>query len=324
MLFAARMKPAVCLALVSLLAACAPTSDLPDEDESAVESEDAATGTALRFDVATLDCASSSPGEVCAPGDDHCLCRAAFDHLNHGGEAHFVVVGTDKLKGEIAAKGNRPAAYVDDLNTGYGQMSGAARADALMTTLGARFPSGVPQWIVMNEISAGTWPDDAAYRAWVVAFAKRMKTTYGKNMIVAAPFTHPGYHADAWSALSKYAFIAAELYLTGKEINKSGNSVSYCRDKYESSIASYENVGVPRSRLMMIEHFGSTASDAKWGRAGVSVAGWKNAIVARSKAAKEAGFAGYLSYSWGSNQMHETQAQRLEYVDAYAKTDVLP
>jgi hypothetical protein len=55
-----------------------------------------------------------------------------------------------------------------------------------------------------------------------------------------------------------------------------------------------------------------------WGRAGVSVAGWQNAIKARGQAAGSLGFAGFVSYGWSGNQMHETDANRLAFEDAYS------
>lgn len=306
------------------LAACAPSSELHEDDESSADSDEGLSGTELRFDLATLSCASPDTGEVCPPENEKCLCRAAFDKLNHSRESHFVVVGSDNLKAEILAKGNKPAAYVDQMNTGYLSMGGIGRADKVMNDLSEKFPTGVPKWIFVNEISAGRWPDEADYRAWVVAFAKRLNVHYGKNVVIAATSTRPGHNADAWSALAKYAYIGGELYLTGAEINKSGNSVAYCREQYQESIDAYARVGVPLSRLMIIEHFGSTVAGTNWGRSGVSPAGWKNAIEARGEAARQLGFAGYVTYAWGSNKMHETQAQRLEYIDTYAKTEVLP
>jgi hypothetical protein len=50
----------------------------------------------------------------------------------------------------------------------------------------------------------------------------------------------------------------------------------------------------------------------------VGDAGWRNAIHARAEGARRVGFVGFLSYSWSSNQMHDQEADRLSYIDAYA------
>ena len=100
-------------------------------------------------------------------------------------------------------------------------------------------------------------------------------------------------------------------------MNASGNSVAWCREQYEESRARYAKLGVPKSRLMLLEHFGQTKSDAGWGRAGVSDAGWKNAIRARAAAARQLDFAGYVTYGWGGNKMLESTAARHEFMKTY-------
>jgi hypothetical protein len=306
------------LPLVLVCAACAPEGPTDVGDEAAESDDEALSKVPLRFDVATLNCASADASEVCAPDDEKCLCLSMFEALNYDSQRHFLAVGTEKRRAQVLAADNVQAVYVDDMNTGYGSMSGVARADALMAKTKLDFPTVVPKWFFINEISAGSWPDQAGYRSWVVAFAKRLSQHHGRSVIIAAPFRTPGHHADSWKALSSYAYVAAEVYLTGAEINKSGNSVAYARGKYQESIDAYARVGVPKSRLMLVEHFGNTAAGADWGRAGVSEAGWKNAIEARSTAAGDLGFAGFISYSWAGNQHGETQANRLEAIATYA------
>lgn len=315
------MRAPWCWFAVALAASgCAPAeAPLVEEDVDVLEAS--ATGVARRFDLATLNCASADPDEACDPADDKCFCHEHFEHLNTP-RPHFLVVASDARKAEIHAAGNLQAAYVDRLNDGYGQISGSARADQVLDDAAAAFPSGVPKWFFVNEISAGSWPDDAAYRAWVIAFAKRMRAR-GREVIVAAPFDRPGHHASDWSALADAAHVAAEVYLTGAAVNASGNSVSFCEGRYRDAAEAYGALGVPLERLFLVEHFGGTAKGATWGRAGVGVPGWKNAIHARAKAARKIGFAGFVSYSWAGNQMHDPDATRLSFEDTYA-SEVLP
>jgi hypothetical protein len=187
----------------------------------------------------------------------------------------------------------------------------------------AKFPNGVPKWFFMNEISAGTWPVDAPYRKWVVAFAKRLHGFHGREVIIAAPFETPGHNAEDWTALAQHAWVAAEVYLSGADINASGNSVTWCRDRYQESADAYGKMGVPLDRLYLVEHFGGTEKGIGWGRGGVGIPGWKNAIHARAKAAHAIGFAGFVSYAWGTNHMHDTDTVRLSFEDTYA-SETLP
>ena len=107
------------------------------------------------------------------------------------------------------------------------------------------------------------------------------------------------------------------VYFT--DINKSGNSVAWCKDRYQESIDAFTARGVPLKKLMLVEHFGNTPKDVRWGRSGVSDAGWHNAIEARSEASESLGFAGFISYSWAGNRMAESQGTRIDYIDTYAE-----
>ena len=241
----------------------------------------------MRFDVATSNCPDGR-WEFGCPDDDldleRCLCKPELDGLNYATASHFVAVSSDRRRGDIWAAGNFQAVYVDDLNTDWTD-GGAARADAVVARAEAGFPTGVPQWFVVNEISAGLWPDDPDYRAFVIEFARALHEDHGRRVIIAAPFARPGRHADDWTALQGWAFVGAEVYLTGADVNASGNSVAWCEDQYQAAVDAYGLMGVPPSRLVLFEHFGNSVADTDWGRSGVSVNGWSNAIDARSRAA---------------------------------------
>ncbi|MCC6898350.1 MAG: hypothetical protein IT377_05210 [Polyangiaceae bacterium] len=267
-----------------------------------------------RFDVATLNCGSSG---ACTGAEDKCFCPPDFDALN-GSPAHFMGVASDAHKAKIWGAGNFQAAYVDDLNTNW-QAGGAARAAAIIQGAQAGFPCGVPEYFILNEISAGQWPDNASYRQFVIDVAKALKNTHGKTPIVASPFPNPGSNDASWTELAKYAFIGAEVYLSGKEINANGNSVAWCQAQYQAAITAYGNRGVTKDRLYLFEHFANTDATVGWGRAGVSQAGWTNAITARSKAIKNLSFAGFISYGWAGNAMHVPEAQRLSFMQLYTQ-----
>jgi hypothetical protein len=156
----------------------------------------------------------------------------------------------------------------------------------------------------------------------VVDFATAMDVDYDKNVVIAAPFDSPGNHAADWSALADHAWVAAEVYLSGKEVNASGNSVAWCAAQYEDAALAYGALGVSLDRLFLVEHFGQTTAEKSWGRAGVSTAGWHNAIEARSQAAASVGFAGFVSYAWSWNLMHESEANRVAFMQTYVAQDL--
>lgn len=284
--------------------------------EASCPSGSAPTPVTLRFDVATLNCGSAG---VCSPASGKCFCPPDFDALNSLSQ-HLMAVATDQHKAKIWAAGNQQAVYVNDLNVNVAA-GGAARANAVLAKAASDFPCGVPSWFVVNEISAGLWPGDASYRQFVVDFAKTLAAK-GKKVIVAAPFATPGANAASWTELQKHAFIGVENYLSGAEVNQSGNSVGWCQAKYQASIDAYGKLGVPKGRLVLFEHFGNTGPGVEWGRGGVSVAGWHNAIKARAQAIANLGFAGFVSYGWGNNDMAATNAERVAFMKTYTSATV--
>ncbi|MFO0570538.1 MAG: hypothetical protein U0263_33175, partial [Polyangiaceae bacterium] len=244
----------------------------------------------------------------------------------------------------VWAAGNFLAVYVDDMNANW-QAGAAARANAILAAAQQTFPCGVPEFFVLNEISAGAWPSDAAYRKFVVDLAKELHVTHGKTPIVAAPFDKPGAHAADWQALAAHGFVGAEVYLTGKEINANGNSVAWCQAQYQASITAYGNLGVAKNRLYIFENFANTKASSNkactqtsqcdpdeackanvctvsFGRAGVSAAGWNNAITARSNALKNLGLAGFVSYAWGGNRIHAPESDRLGFMASYVAANL--
>lgn len=229
-------------------------------------------------------------------------------------------MGSDVHRSEVNGNGNFLSVYYNTLNSGYGSMTGAAKADDIennyilpnFTVTGVR-----PSWVILNELSAGSWPSDANYRAWVRAVVTRLHGYYGHTVIVCSPFPNPGNNSADWQGLANECYIATETYLSGQDINASGNSVSWCQTQYQSSVNSYANVGVPLSKLYLVESFSQTTTGTGRGRSGVSYAGWDNAINARSTAAHNIGFAGFVSFAWEFNQMLVSDTDIIHFEDTY-------
>src|SRR5690242_14102853 len=129
----------------------------------------------LRFDVFTF-------------GDTNS--QAQFDHLNSPStNGHYIAMGGDTHRYELATNGNALAIYYNTFNDGYSTNTGAQQAAmidqyavSLFTTLGPK-----PNWIVLNEISTSLWQTDSNYRLWVHDVVHALKTTYGYNVILYSP-----------------------------------------------------------------------------------------------------------------------------------------
>ncbi len=278
--------------------------------------EPAGSPSDRRFDVITFSC----PG---AP-DKH-VCQGQFDALNWvSGNGHYLAMGSSAHKSEVDGSANNLAVYYNSLNDNWTTVTGAGRADEIWSWCQQQFTDGgIPQWIVVNEISASQWQNSQTYRTWVADVVERLHNTYGFAIILCAPFATPGENDSDWQAVSAYANIGAECYLSGQEINSSGNSISWCQSQYQSTMDHYAARGVPASKVFLVEHFGQTVSGANWGRAGVSYADWDSAIHARCVAAHNVGFAGFVSYGWGSDDMLASDADMIHFEQTYSQ-ETLP
>ena len=143
----------------------------------------------LKFDVVTFCCPCSV--------DSH-ICQTQFDHLNFPTtNGHYLAMGTDAHRLELATNGNALAIYYNTFNDGYPTNSGDQQAALIDQYAVSGFTSTGPKpnWIVLNEISSSLWPSDATYRAWAGAVVHALKNTYGYNVILYAPFANPGANA---------------------------------------------------------------------------------------------------------------------------------
>jgi hypothetical protein len=269
-----------------------------------------------RFDTVTFCC----PCTV----DKH-ICQAQFDELNwrtnsNSKNGHMLMMGNDDHRSEVNNNGNFLGAYYNDLTTGWTTMTGAQKADDIennyIIPLFAR--TGVKtKWILINEISAGTWPNNQTYRTWVGDCMACLKNTYAHEVLLFSPFASTQSNDADWQRVSSYAYIVIELYLSGAEVNASGNSISWCQTQYQNAKNSYMARGIPAAQLYLAEHFAQSVSGTGWGRAGVSYAGWDNAIYARAAGARNCNFAGFVSYAWGDNGMQVSDTDLIHFEHTY-------
>ncbi|MGH8023018.1 MAG: hypothetical protein ACRED1_05530 [Limisphaerales bacterium] len=269
----------------------------------------------LRFDVVTFCCGCT----------DLIMCEPEFQPLNFPtGNGHFVAMGSDAHRAELLANGNILAIYWNDFHMDS-ITNGAEYAATVEQSVESLFMNTGPRpdWIVLNEISGSQWPTNQAYRAWVEDVVHALHTTYGYSVIVYSPFPTVAGNDASWQAVSAEAYIAVENYLSGQEVQAQDFSVSWCQSQYENTINTYNARGVPTSRLILGEHFGQTLAGTAWGRAGVSSNDWDSAIRARDAAALETGFAGFIGYDWGNDDMGVSTNEMIHFEDTYA-SDPLP
>lgn len=328
------MRAAWTVPLLSvLLASCAAQIgdlDDPEGELDLVSSGLRASRVALEFDVVGYRCPAG--GATCGSAADKCVCQTELDHMNAvrvmpdgSVVGHYLVTGSDARRDQVVAQGNRLAVNINELNAEW-QEGGITRADAMMAWARREFPSGVPRWFFLNEISRSRWLDPGergvVYRQYVADVARRLSVHHGRTVVVLAPFYRPGWsgrehYAASWRAVARHAYIGVENYISAALIRDSGFSEAYCRNRYQQSITAYTRLGVPLDRLILFEHFGQTTPDKNWGRAEVSIDDWLRAIRVRTRAARSLPFAGYGTYGWGANRAHRPSAERIRAMDAY-------
>src|SRR5580692_1716758 len=138
-----------------------------------------------RFDVVTFNCAG--------PVEDH-FCESQFNVINWPAtNGHYLAMGSDEHRAQITARGNNLAIYYDVFNEGSEKMTAAQKAASiekyaqkLFTSTGPR-----PNWLILNEISAGKWPTDAAYRKWAADVVSILHNQYKFSVVLCAPFQRP-------------------------------------------------------------------------------------------------------------------------------------
>jgi hypothetical protein len=279
----------------------------------------AAAAPPCRFDVVTLCCD--------CPIENH-LCEPQFDALNWpDANSHYIAMGSDAHRNQIVARGNQLAIYYDVFNAGFERMTAAEKAAAIENYAQARFThtGSRPSWIILNEISAGRWPVDAAYRKWVVDVVSILRNKDNLSVVLCAPFARPGAHSEDWRAVAANARIGIECYLSGKAIKGAAFSTNWCEGQYRTSKEKYMRLGVPPESLFLVEDFSNTedAADKTWGRQGVSAEDWERAIAVRAAASHTVGFAGFIGYGWSGDRMKALDNDLIHFENIY-RAQVLP
>ncbi len=272
-----------------------------------------------RFDIVTFNCAG--------PIEDH-FCEPQFDVINWPAtNGHYLAMGSDSHRAQITARGNDLAIYYDVSNDGSDKLTAAEKAASIEHYAQSRFTKTGPrpQWLILNEISAGKWPVDTAYRTWATDVVSILKNQYKFSVVLCAPFQRPGAHPEDWQAISANAYIGIECYLSGKAIKEHGFSTNWCEAQYRAAKDKYIHLGVPIDRLFLVESFANTedAADRPWGRQGVSPEDWDRAITVRSAALHQVGFPGFISYAWMKNRMKVSDEELIHFENVY-KAQVLP
>ena len=272
-----------------------------------------------RFDVVTLCCD--------CPIENH-LCESQFDALNwQEANCHYLAMGSDAHRNQIAARGNQLAVYYDVFNAGFERMTAAEKATVIEDYAQSRFThtGARPSWLILNEISAGRWPVDAAYRKWAVDVVSILRNKDNFSVVLCAPFARPGAHPEDWRAIGTNACIGIECYLSGKAIKDAAFSTNWCEEQYRTSKDKYMRLGVPADRLFLVEDFANTedAADRTWGRQGVSAADWDRAIAVRAAASHKVGFAGFVGYGWSGDRMKAADKDLIYFENIY-RAQVLP
>lgn len=278
----------------------------------------AQSGIAMRFDVGTYCCGCTS--------NQQNFCDAHFNGLNYTTQRHYLAMGFDTQRSEILANNNALAVYHNDLNSSYTFKTPAQKANEVNQYALTRFATNGPRpdWLVMNEISAGLWPNTPTYRTWLIDLMTSLTQTYNYKVILASPFANPGANNASWQALSNLGvYIGVENYLSGEEVRDNGYSVAWCQAQYQSSKNSYIARGVAPGQIFLFEHFGNNVAGTGWGRSGVSVAEWDQAILVRGQAIQNVAFAGFCSYAWSSNSLGASAAEQVHFEDTYA-SQLLP
>ena len=265
------------------------------------------------FDVVTFCCD--------CPIENH-LCQPQFDALNwQAKNGHYLAMGSDAHRNQIVARGNQLAIYYDVFNVGYGKMTASEKANAIEEYAQSRFmhTGARPDWLILNEISAGRWPVDAAYRDWVARVVGILNIKYKFSIVLCAPFARPGAHANDWRMVAANASIGIECYLGGKAIKDHGFSTNWCEAQYRASKQKYVDLGVPSDSLFLVEDFANTedAPDRTWGRQGVSAEDWDKAITVRSAASDKVGFAGFIGYGWSGDRMRVSDDELVHFENTY-------
>jgi len=255
-------------------------------------------------------------------------CSCVFDHERLNDKPnHFIATVEPIFLNQTRDAGNDPALQVDKINKGF-PGSGAKFADTIYANAQKFGVNGgkVPKYVILNHVNLTHWKKNTpGYHKYIIDMATALKN---KKMepIVMVPIMFPTKKdKETLSALSKVAYIGVEAYLNSKKIMElpRPRQRPYMVAKYNKSLDKYAKYGVPRTRIVLWEHYGMTAYKKTYGRSGLNNFNWRRIIKMRSKAIKVLKVWGFGSFGWSHNGMKASNRRRGLYYKAYNKAGYL-
>jgi hypothetical protein len=246
------------------------------------------------------------------------LSEEVFTALLTGGANHVFVMPTTLRRSQVTPA--HPYGHYDPRlgrsNAHWRGVDAAQLAEAVVSD--HEKWSFDTDWVFSNEISYSQWRASANddYRLWLVEFVESLAGA-GVVPAVYSPITDPRSERDKWSALAAAGYVAVEGYLDAAGVAAARDASGYCATRYAAIRSSYEAVGVPLGRCILVEHYSQTAPGTGWGRGGLGLGAWLAVVAARIAGAREAGFALLASYGWGYNPMGAPDSDIVATATAY-------
>jgi hypothetical protein len=298
------------------------------------------TATQLRFDFfSTWGCPKDDPAksnalsETCDPAkrkaqktsQKFCMCNRDLTRLTETGNHYIAYGGNDPQHlAAIATKGNELAWLVDGITKSYESGKSAETvADEMWATANRLYPSKVPKYWILDELSVKLWfrLKILKYHKWAVTLVTRLKNVYGVIPILCSPSSRvdPRKFKNDWKNLSKAGYIGIEFYgVTSQEVKRRKYNVAWLTKWYRKGLDTYVKAGVPKKKIIFVDHFGATPFNKGFGSSGLKPREWKKVIAARAKAVKALKVGGFFSYGWVS-YYKDTPAMREGFYTAYNK-----
>lgn len=242
---------------------------------------------------------------------------AIINQCPSDGTGKFIAMPTDTHRADFRAAGNYLAAYYNYLASDYATgRTATEEANYIYDWELANFTStgGVPDWIILNEISKSDW-NSSTYRVWLRNVVNDLHDYLGQQLVVLySPWgTNVPTNDDyTWQRLATNCYIAMEVYESGNSdldgphiYNHSGygSSTAYCQAKYAAVRNAYSARGLDWGRLYICEHYANNVAGSGCGRCGISSSAWNTVISAKSNgAAAMNNLMGFLSYGWRSSE----------------------
>jgi len=274
---------------------------------------------------------SGEGSQVCPASNTWCFVVNDFNALNRRSSGTRGVYMSVKsalvqlLDQEVAQNGNGVAYYMNDMNLYRNDGANTAKrmwGDACRAFGGC---GNVPKWWFLNEIISEQWLE-SSYQSWIVGFVRVLAHKYKVHPVIAVSIERSTQY-DPTSAKGLRAivrnggYLGLELYQTGQQVVSSGFSMHAVRAFYAQGMNYiHGQLRVPKSRIMMWEHYGNTKAGNILGRTGISKSHWVRAIKLRNRAIATVGFAGTITYGWWNNDMRDTAHQRNVYYAAHLST----